>query len=323
LDCGFDRVTVANARTLTEDDAVLVTYMSILADHGADPLNKLADGSVHGMPRGAFSGECKLSDPALVQAQLGYFSLVFAVAANDWQSVAPLARALAAIARVPYDKRKGPGRTRIEVPKAITDARKRFNVVQQLSRFVQGIRYAVPDKLRGGLRPPVSTVIYRVGDCDSRSTLLALLLRAVGIDAGMFVSMKESHAVCAAAVPLPIEPTADANAIRAAVKAWADEMGVSMPLVWAAQPSTTPGAMARDAARSGGAVPEAPQLLLYVPIESTAYTPVGEVSFAEPESWVFLPFSAVWKRVDRTVSADPTDTLGLATDDSERGGVLT
>lgn len=325
LDCGFDRATVANARTFTERDELLAQYIGILAAHAADPVNRLPDGTIHGMPRGAFSGEGALSDPARVAAGLPYFGLVFAVAANDWLAVAPLARALARIAGVPYARTRGPGKKPVEVPEEITDPAQRHAVTLHLARFVQGIRYAVPEKLRGQLRPPVSTVIYRVGDCDSRSTLLALLLRAVGIDAGMFVSFDESHAVCAAAVPLPIDASADPATIREAVRAWSASVGVSMPLMWAVQPTVTSASMAEERVRSGGIASlsgglDAPPLMLYVPIECTDYKPVGEVTVAHPDTWVFLPFSAVWKRINTTESADPTDRTGLATDDSERGG---
>jgi hypothetical protein len=329
LDCAFDRTTVANARTLTERDELLTQYIDILTAHAADPANKLADGSIHGLPRGAFSGEAQLSDPELVAAGAPYFALVFAVAANDWPAIGPLARALAHIADVPIARAQGQGGATKHVSSELSTVSARFAVARHLARFVQGIRYAVPDKLRGQLRPPVSTVIYRVGDCDSRSTLLALLLRAVGIDAGLFVSFEESHAICAAAVPLPIAADADPAAIREAVKAWATEVGVDMPLVWAVQPATTEAEVKAAAVRSGGFAADVetgnaslPPLVLYIPIESTAYAAVGEVNLARPDTWVFLPFSAVWKRIDPTESADPTDTTGLATDDSESRGML-
>jgi transglutaminase-like putative cysteine protease len=289
LDVGFDRKTAANARTMTEADELLAEYRVLLGQHAADPANALPDGRVHGMPMAAFSGEAKPSAPEFIAAWQSYFTLAYAVASYDCNAVAPLARSLARIANVSQDA-------------TTLDEGARYRLATALARFVQGVRYAVPDKLRSGLRPPVSTLVYRVGDCDSRSVLLALLLRHCGFDAGLFVSGAESHAICAAGVPLPIGADADPAAIQAAVAAWAQSVGREMPRVWSAQPAT----------------PEAgAPTVLYVPVECTGYWPVGEVGIQQPDSWCFLPFSAVQKQVGLTESADPTDEVGFVTDNSE------
>lgn len=289
LDIGLDRRTAASARAMTENDELLAEYRALLEQHAADPANALPDGRVHGMPMAAFSGEAKPTDPQSVAQWQGYFKLAYAVASYDCNAVAPLAGTLARLAGTTPDA-------------ASLDLATRHRLATALARFVQGIRYAVPDKLRGQLRPPVSTLVYRVGDCDSRSVLLALMLRHCGMDSGLFVSGAESHAICAAAVPESIAADSDPAAIQAAVAAWAESVGIEMPRVWAAQPeSTEPGA----------------PLVLYVPIECTGYFKVGHVPIKEPASWVFLPFSAVRKQVGLTESADPTDDHGLTTDDSE------
>src|SRR6185436_3979877 len=76
----------------------------------------------------------------------------------------------------------------------------RLELLELLSHFVQSIPYSVPAALAGGLRPPVSTLLYRLGDCDSKSLLLALLAQRAGIPAGLFVSFTDGHALAAAAV---------------------------------------------------------------------------------------------------------------------------
>ncbi|MCP4663399.1 MAG: transglutaminase domain-containing protein [bacterium] len=80
----------------------------------------------------------------------------------------------------------------------------RYRLATYLSRFVQGIPYSLPVALRRGLRPPISRLLFRRGDCDSKSLLLAILLKHCGIDAGLFVSFAECHALAAAAVPEPL-----------------------------------------------------------------------------------------------------------------------
>ena len=79
------------------------------------------------------------------------------------------------------------------------------NLVTFLAAFVQGVPYSAPQAVEAGLRPPVSTLLYRLGDCDSKSLLLALLYQLCELDAGIFVSLAERHAMTAVAAPAPDE----------------------------------------------------------------------------------------------------------------------
>lgn len=232
LDLGFDRASAEASRWLTEESEVLAP---LLAAHrrqlgeGAED-----DGVIEGVPLPViFEGTdgpttAQLSDPETLAA---YHALVSAVAAHQRPMLGPLARKL---------RQESPG----DDPDTLAT---------WLARCVQGIPYSLPLALRHGLRPPVSTLLFRRGDCDSKSLLLALLLEGCGLDAGLFVSFDEGHALAAVALPAPsTETPADGEPAG--------------PVIWAEGAGAT-----------------------FQPIESTVYSPVGRAPITRPETWVFLP----------------------------------
>ncbi len=68
--------------------------------------------------------------------------------------------------------------------------------------FVQAIQYEVPDE-PFGLLPPALVASERRGDCDSKSLLGLVLLRAIGVDAVMLGSEAHHHAMLGVALPAP------------------------------------------------------------------------------------------------------------------------
>jgi hypothetical protein len=66
--------------------------------------------------------------------------------------------------------------------------------VQFVITFIQNITYGRP----GGtldLFPPIGTLAYRYGDCDSKSLLLYVILEKMGIDCAMLWSFNYKHAM--------------------------------------------------------------------------------------------------------------------------------
>lgn len=278
LDVGFDRTTFEESRFFTENSGALAAYADIVAEHLANPANSTDDGP-WGAPRGARfwnadSESTGLAADDLVSQVGDYHSFASAIAAHTWPAMRPLAEVL---------------RERADV--VGEDAGARYELASFVSSFVQGIRYSVPSALRGGLRPPINTLLYKIGDCDSKSLLLALLLKHCGIEAGLFVSMAEGHAVAAVAAPPPVDgvPARDG---RPVLETWAAEVGLSdPPTIWAHLPET-----ASSSSRN-----------IYVPVESTARLQVGFFGPREPASWVFLPMTALWVRLHLGSGALPSD----------------
>src|SRR6185295_3379110 len=192
LDVGFDRATLAEARLFTENADLLALYGKWHAAYLQTPDLRLADGTVWGAPREVWllAGKGESAERAregLSQGPLPvYHAMAEAIAAHGWPILDTLA-----------------GTLRDRSERVASDAAGRLELARYLSRFVQGIPYSVPSAVSGGLRPPVSLLLYRLGDCDSKSLLLALLARHCGIEAGLFVSFSDGHAIAALALPDP------------------------------------------------------------------------------------------------------------------------
>jgi hypothetical protein len=60
--------------------------------------------------------------------------------------------------------------------------------------FVQSIKYERPGGVLD-LLPPLGTIAYRFGDCDSKALLLYVILERMGIDCAMLWSYKYKHAM--------------------------------------------------------------------------------------------------------------------------------
>ncbi len=257
LDIGFDRETATSAREFTESSALLALYRAAYAEQLADPA--LPDGTPWAAPRevwmaGADGRTAESSRDGLDAEVLAPFAaFVWSMAAHGREAVTPLARTLA-----------GQG--------ADEAARGRLEVLADLAGFVQGIPYSVPGALLAGLRPPVSTLLYRLGDCDSKSLLLALLAYQCGIPAGLFLSFQEGHALAAVAAPDPAA-AAEGSALER-LTAWSAAAGLPEP----------PAIWGQLAAKPGDAT-----TFLYVPVETTARVPIGWSRVARPRTWIFLP----------------------------------
>ncbi len=322
LDVGFDRKTAEESRFFTENSKVLGVYAHFYREHLADEAFKLPDGAVWGAPRVVWTvagkdekPESSPGDPGKDENIDRYHSFASAVAAHTWPALEPLAHKLR--------EECGAG-----------GAVDRYRLATYLSRFVQGIPYSLPAALRRGLRPPISTLLFRRGDCDSKSLLLAILLKHCGIDAGLFVSFAERHALAAAAVPEPL------GLSSAAVTVHRDEKGQFASeddAVGEAEHDDGGGARLRRDIRGKAAakaawehledwrravglrepvemwadLPDSPEdesmARVYVPIEATAYLPVGRSQVADPRAWSFLPLVAIWRRImlgDRPAPSD-------------------
>jgi hypothetical protein len=266
LDIAFDRTTVARARNFTERADMLAPYLVWHTAYLESEALRLPDGTVWGAPRevhlpvrGGERAEVSLEgckDPAVPP----YHGFAAAVAAHGWSSLGVLADTLRRCSDAVLDGQAG-----------------RLELLRFLSAFVQGIPFSIPDAVGGGLRPPVSTLLYRLGDCDSKSLLLALLAQHCGIDAGLFVSFPDRHAMAAVAGPDPAPARGESDDVSPHLAAWSALAGLSgPPTLWAEMPvSPEPGAPVQ----------------VYVPVESTGYFPLGAVHVDHPHTWAFLPLT--------------------------------
>jgi len=289
LDVGFDRNTAAEARQLTEHPGALAAYRRQLDELRGEPRDRATDGTARSQPRalwlppGPTAEEPLATDRVWEQEPgvLGFQALAVALARHAWEPLEPLAHTLM--------ERCG---ARAEASPA-----ERMRLAQFCARFVQGIPYSVPAALASGLRPPVATLLYRLGDCDSKSLLLAVLLQHCGIDAGLMISVPDRHAVAAAVVALPEDVEASLSPAPAykALTAWAAKRGLAAPpRAWAALP---PGNDAEPGAKPS----------LYVPLETTSYEDVGQVRLPRPETWVFVPLPHLARRVALRPELTPED----------------
>lgn len=275
LDVAFDRRTVAEARRFTDpgNAPVLARYRSFHDAWLSSEDKKLTDGTVWGRPRGVWVPDrdgktAEIATDGLAnEALAGYHAMAEAIAAQGWPTLSILAGVL-----------------RNQSGAAGEGEAERLQLLKYLSHFVQGVPYSVPDAVNGGLRPPVSTLLYRLADCDSKSLLLALLALHCGIDAGLFVSFADRHAVAAMAAPDPSPAEAAESTgprpVPSRLEAWSEMAGLGrLPAAWAEMPVS----------------PEAgDSIRIYVPVESTAYStaPVGGARLDQTKTWVFLPLTA-------------------------------
>jgi hypothetical protein len=267
LDVAFDRRVVARSRDFANQAAFLEAYRAFHAAVLALPDRRLADGSVWGAPGAVLLEKEGKAVPGEEGLQAGaianYHPLAEAIAADSEDLLCVLADTLKRASGA------DPG-----------DAAGRLALLRYLSGFVQGIPYSIPNALRDGLRPPVSTLLYRLGDCDSKSLLLALLARSCGVDAGLFVSFPEGHALAAVAAPDPWSGAGGDGSERPIPPSLVDWCGLAglsgLPRLWAEMP---------ESSDSGAAV------RIYVPVESTVYSPLGRAPVGLPRTWAFLPFT--------------------------------
>lgn len=295
LDVGFDRETAAAARFFTVEAKTQALYRALYQALAADPELRLPDGTVWGMlPREAWrpdGGTAKSCREGLAHEQLADYSVfAWGMAAHGYAVLESLA-----------------GKLREESGAGAEGEEGRLALLTYLARFVQGIPYSIPGALRRGLRPPVSTLLYRLGDCDSKSLLLALLARHCGIPAGLFVSFQDLHAMAAVAAPDPWQPAAESEDAEPEAAGGAPDEGESeAPGSGPADEPESPSlarltlwsasAGLEEPPHLWGELPVAPKetaVHLYVPIESTAYLPVGFARVTSPATWSFLPLAVL------------------------------
>lgn len=271
LDVGFDRDTAATSRDLLPGDERVDAFTRPLAEQLANGAFALDDQTVWGLPRNAWvvepGGEVPVATDgnlATEQALLDYQLYVASIAAHDYEALGPLAQLLQ-------------DRSGVDDPKRLS---KRWALIKYLARFVQGIPSGAVASPRGS-HSPVQTLLRRLGDCDSKSLTLAILLRHCGVDSGLFVSLETGDAMCAAAA-LEVRggDAAEADAagkLREAAKLQGED------LVFGLLPS-----------RPGG--PEA-GTALFVPVDPMRAAAPGSSRLDDPNQWVFVPLSAAWYKM--------------------------
>ena len=289
-DLGFDRDTAAASRYLTAQSPSLEPWLKPLSEqlqHSGFILPE--DSRVWGSPRplwawSAGQDEPSRTDEALLEGPLqDYQLLIGAVAALDFKPLKPLAYLLRSRSGAHIDTVEG-----------------RYALIHYLAKFVQGIPSTAPTQPRGAGRTPVHTLLHRLGDCDSKSLILAILLRHCGVNSGLFVSLEGRSALCAvAALEGSADKGGDAARAQQSVAAWREMMGLEQEsLIWADLPQ-----------RPGG--PKGP-IELYVPVDPMSHQRPGLARLDQPQQWAFVPLAPVWFRIGAEQDED---------DEPLRGGV--
>lgn len=70
-----------------------------------------------------------------------------------------------------------------------------YNLTELLMFWIQGFKYERRENKSSDLISPVESIIYGIGDCDSKSLVLALLLNRYNIDSIILTSEKVKHAL--------------------------------------------------------------------------------------------------------------------------------
>ncbi len=273
-DVAFDRGTAARSRFLEPASPALEGDMKLLSEQLQNPAFHLEDQRVWGTPRPLWmldaGGQTPVGsegDRVLAQPMIDHHLFVAAVAAFDYEAVGPLAALL--LERSQADPTTPEGR---------------YALICYVAKFIQGIPGTGMHEPRGG-HTPVSTLLHRLGDADSKSLLMAMLMRHCGVDAGLFVSLEQERAMAAvAAFDTGSLDLADADASMERLTEWREQVGlVHDDMMWAEMPG-----------RPGG--PEA-NVEVFIPVDTMRLTRPGIANLPHPERWVFLPLSAVWFRL--------------------------
>ncbi len=276
LDIAFDRKTEAAARAMAENPAQLGSYQEDYASLLASPTERLGDGTSRHAPRGARFLVPGQKEPRTAgELDTERFRELHAQAAAQAAFAASLLKPLAEIL-LEHERNEGAGE-----PSKLRTAR-------HLAAFVQGLPFSRAKAVRSEIRPPVSTLLYRLGDSRAKGFLLTLLLQHAGIDAGLFHSFVEERTFAAAALP---DSAVRAGEVPRLLEAWSQAVGLSgLPALWAELPL-----------RSGEG------LQIFVPIPVRTYAGLGSIQIERPETWAFLPFLPTGDRPDPGADAVPSD----------------
>jgi hypothetical protein len=237
LDIAFDRRTEAAARTVAEAPVGLGAYREDYDALLASPGARSSDGTSRHAPRGVRYLVPEQREPRTAgELDPERLRELHAQAVALLAAASPVLKPLAGVL-LDHERKTGMG-----LPGDLRTAR-------YLAAFVQGIPFSVARAGQSEIRPPVSTLLYRLGDGQAKSLLLAVLLRRAGIDTGLFHSFAEKRTFAGVALPDP-----------PASPFWAELPG-----------------------RSGEGT------RLFVPIPVRTYAELGAVQIEKPETWAFLP----------------------------------
>lgn len=266
IDVGFDRATVQEVLGPARR-GMLEQLQPALIAAGEDPELALKDGTFWGAPRAVFTRQVGEKEIVATASELvedgklrAFQVLVASTAIMGWASLQPLADLLRE-------------RALESLPADVGPLEKREAIQRYVARFVQGIpNVALAPSAR--LQPPLHALLHRVGESDTQSLLLALLLKHCGIEAGLFVSLAEKRVLAA----MSVGHAGGIEDWRRAHPEQADRL-----VMWAEMP-------ARPASEQRSAT-------TYVPVETESYQRVGMVHTAMPEQWVFVPLHHAWERM--------------------------
>ena len=311
VDIGFDRATATEARRLPLDAPSLEPGRRRHRDHLAG--STLTDGTAWGAPRGAWRLDGEASPPhssqpgAAGEALAAFHEAAAVLAWHAWPALAPLA-----------DKLREGQET------ALLAAAASSNLAGYVASFVAGIPTLRREEAEEGLpplRPPVEVLLLRRGTTASKSLLLAVLLARLSLRSGLFVSAAEGRVFAAAALPEPLAVDAMPVRVRRGEDgrfASADDAAATVEVhqrgtraaqevydhlaAWSARADLPqPPALWAD-------LPSAPEegspLDVYVPIDTAVPAPPGAVAVGRPESWVFLPLTALGQQQEASEAGD-------------------
>ena len=266
VDVGFDRQTAAASRFLHAGNERLKGYIKPLTEQLQNPAFATSDQTVWGTPRPVWIAEessgdvpvssdgSKLAEQPLLDHQL----LQCAIAMHDFKALKPLAELLK--------------------DRSFTDTSTlsgRLALVDYISRFVQGIPSTAPSQPRGGQKPPVHTLLHREGDMDSKSLLLAILLRHCGFDTGLFINLEPARAMCAVSLFESGDTTAQ-------LQQWRKEASLHGEQIIFGELPERPAEGSGDGAN------------IYMAVDVMRDLPPGVSRIEKPESWLFVPLAAAW-----------------------------
>lgn len=275
VDVGFDRDTAAASRFLTPESRALKPWMKIVSEQLQNPAFNLSDNTVWSTARPMWVMSAGQDTPVGTNGELitqqpikDAHVHLGAIAAHDFKALKPLSQLLLDRARAPLDTVEG-----------------RYAIVYYVSRFVQGIPSAPPSMPRANARPPVHTLLHRLGDCDSKSLLLAMMLKHCGLNTGLFINTETHDALCAvAALNSGTTNEGDVERTMNTIEHFREMVGLEHEdMIWGELPS-----------RPGG--PDGP-VEIYIPVDPMNQNRPGIVHLENPQSWVFLPLAAVWYRL--------------------------
>jgi hypothetical protein len=269
-DVGIGRHTASKARRYAADDsgAAFQEHLVWVTKQLDNPAFELDDQTIWGRPNTVWSLDAGekipvgsdgnlLNDDQTIAVQ----KLALAVACDSFAALGPLAELLAKNSDATTDTDRG----RLKLTRFVAD-------------FVQGIPFASnrePKTFEG----PLHTLLYRLGNQQSQTLLLALLLKHVGVDSGLFMHPKTGQMMCAAALP-----EAEGSETADQMVAWREQFGRSdRRLLWG-ELDPQPGSTTK-------------MHRVYVPIATDTHVDLASTPVDKPEQWVFLPMAAAWLRL--------------------------